>query len=42
MRACELMVVRTDEESALLARGAVATTLLSIVIVGMRYGMIGD
>lgn len=40
MRACELMPGRTDVESALLARGAVAMTLLSIVIVGAKCAMI--
>lgn len=42
MRACELMAGRTDEESTLLARGVATTTLLSIVIEGMRYGVIAD
>lgn len=37
MRACEVMAGRTDIESALLARGAVAMTLLSIAAVGMKY-----
>lgn len=36
MRACELMAGRMDDESALLARGAVAMTLLSIATVGVR------
>ncbi len=37
MRACELMAGRADAESALLARGAIATTLLSIVNPGANY-----
>lgn len=37
MRACELMAGRTDVESALLARGAVAMILLSIMIVGAGF-----
>ena len=37
MRACEVRAGRRDEESALLARGAVAMTLLSIAIVGVKY-----
>ena len=40
MRACELMAGRTDMESALLARGAVAMTLLSIAIVRVKYTVI--
>ena len=42
MRACELMAGRTDVESALLARGAAAMTLLSIVIVGAKCAVIVD
>lgn len=42
MRACELMAGRMDVESALLARGAVAITLLSIAIVGVEYSVILD
>ena len=39
MRACELMAGRTDVESALLARGAVAMTLLSIAVLGAEYAV---
>ena len=41
MRTCELMAGRTDAESALLACGAVAMTLLIIVIIGMKYVVVG-
>ena len=39
---CELMAGRTDTESALLARGAVAIILLSIAIVCAKYVVIED
>lgn len=42
MRACEIMAGRTDDESALLERGTVVMTLLSMAIVGAKYVVVVD